>query len=119
MDAPPPVKELLEYAASQVLRVTNQNLFVEDAPMGPVDLSIDPIIRLTKTGGTTGHQQQGGNYISYTLEIPSLRRAGYSIYVTRAAKDPAINQQALARAILWFISHYFNGSMYTRDEPAT
>ena len=112
-------KRLLEFAASQVLRLTDANLFIKDEAMDPVVFSADPVVRIKKTGGTTKHRQQGGNYISYALEIPSVNRRGYSMYVTRASTNPAVNQQALARAIRWFITHYHNATTFTRDETVT
>ena len=81
------------------------------------DLSASPLIRVRKTGGTTGHREEGKNYISYELLIPS-QDIRYSIYITPSADDPAVNQKALARAIRWFICHFNGGSTFTRDEPA-
>ena len=118
MAAPEHIKALLDFAAVRVSEMRDGNFFIEDSRLGPVNLSTSPHIQLTKTGGTTGHREQGGNYISYTLQIPSVK-INYSIYVTRSSGDPAVNQRAVVRAIRWFIANYNGGSVFTRDEAAT
>ncbi|PIL34807.1 hypothetical protein GSI_02594 [Ganoderma sinense ZZ0214-1] len=118
-EATPDARRLLELAVRGVLRQTDPNLFIQDNPMDAVDLSDDPVIKLKKTGGTTRHRRQANNYISYTLNIPSLTDRGYSIYVTRVSTNPAVNREALARAIQWFVVNYYNATTYMHDEPAT
>ena len=116
MVAPDNIKALLEFAASRVLQLTDPRFFSNDQPLGPLDVSTAPVISIQKTGGTTEHQQQGGNYLHYYFVVPSLE-IKYSIYVIRASPDPVVNRAALARAIMWFIPHY--GQTFSRDEPAT
>ncbi|PIL34800.1 hypothetical protein GSI_02587 [Ganoderma sinense ZZ0214-1] len=117
--APEGARALLELAARQVLQQRDPDLFMKGGAMDPVELSADPLVVLKKTGGTTGHQQEGEDYIHYTLEIPALTARTFSLYVTRVSVDPVANRAALSRAIVWFIYNYYQASTFTRDEPAT
>ncbi|KAI1783321.1 hypothetical protein LXA43DRAFT_1102685 [Ganoderma leucocontextum] len=118
MAAPEHVEKSLDLAAARVLEMRDKTFFIEDTATETIHLSTTPDIQLKKTGGTTGHREQGDNYISYLLRIPELG-IRYSIYILPSTDDPAINQKALARAIRWFISHYGGGAVVIRDEPAT
>ncbi|KAM5540088.1 hypothetical protein V8D89_006228 [Ganoderma adspersum] len=117
-DIPAHIKSWLELAAEQVLQLRDEGVFIGDKPMSDITLSASPDILLTKTGGTTGHREQGGNYLSYRLQIPDAD-IRYSIYVKDATTNVATNRNALARAIVWFIPNYGDGTVISRDERAS
>ena len=117
MAAPDHIKRVLEFSSARVFDIRDANFFTGDAPMDEVTLSASPLIKLRKTGGTTGHREQGRRYIHYQLQIPAMDIL-YSIYILPSADNAGTNQAALARAIRWFIAHYEGGSTYSRDEPA-
>ena len=113
------IANILEYAARQALAVQDITYFIGDKPMDSNELSPSPQLsmRLKKTGGTTGHQQQGINYLHYTLRIPTIR-LDYSFYVRPAAADPVKNRNAVAANIRYLINNYYEGSIMSHEEPA-
>ena len=117
-EIPDSVKSALELAATKVLQLSNEALFIGDRPVAEMTLSVTPKILLRKTGGTTGHRERGENYFYYRLSIPDVK-IRYSIYVKNPTDILAKNRRALARAIMWFIGNYGKGTVVSRDEPTS